>query len=53
MPDAVSVPDMVEKLELNKVAGSNRKWFVKSSVATRGDGLIEGLDWLSKNLPQK
>ena len=27
-----------------------RKWHVQGTIATRGDGLYEGLDWLSSSL---
>jgi ADP-ribosylation factor protein 1 len=27
-----------------------RKWHVQGTIATRGDGLYEGLDWLSGTL---
>lgn len=27
-----------------------RKWHVQSAIATRGEGLYEGLDWLSSTL---
>ena len=28
----------------------NRKWQVQSAVATKGEGLYEGLDWLVANV---
>lgn len=30
----------------------NRKWHVQSAVATQGEGLYEGLDWLANTLKQ-
>ena len=48
MPNAVSVAKLTEKLELYSV--KNRNWFVQSCVATTGQGLFEGLEWLSKQL---
>ncbi|KAK4436150.1 ADP-ribosylation factor 1 [Sesamum alatum] len=30
----------------------NRKWHIQGSSATRGDGLYEGLDWLSSTLKE-
>ena len=27
-----------------------RKWHVQSAIATRGEGLYEGLDWLATNI---
>merc|ERR1711894_90954 len=31
----------------------NRQWFIQSACATTGDGLYEGLDWLSRTLSSK
>lgn len=31
-------------------SGGHRPWFVQPSCATTGDGLVEGLDWLSHKL---
>ena len=45
MPGAVPMHELTKRLEMDKVR--NRDWFVQSSIATRGDGLYEGLDWLS------
>lgn len=45
MPGAVPVHELSKRLEMDKVR--NRDWFIQSSIATRGDGLYEGLDWLS------
>jgi hypothetical protein len=30
-----------------------KDWHVQASVATNGDGLIEGLDWLSKTVTSR
>jgi ADP-ribosylation factor protein 1 len=30
-----------------------RKWHVQGAVATKGDGLYEGLDWLATAMKQK
>jgi ADP-ribosylation factor 1/2 len=29
-----------------------RRWHVQGTIATRGDGLYEGLDWLSGTLKE-
>lgn len=42
---------MSEKLGLNPIR--NRKWFIQSSCATSGDGIYEGLDWLSNAIANK
>lgn len=50
MPGAVGASELVSALELDKVAGRHRHWYVQAACATAGDGLYEGLDWLSKQL---
>eukprot|EP00961_Rhodomonas_salina_P150744 2030176-Rhodomonas_salina.1 len=30
----------------------SRKWYIQSTNARTGDGLCEGLGWLSSNLPK-
>lgn len=47
--NAMSVEEIIQKLDLEKLC-VNRKWFVQPSVATNGDGLYEGLDWLARTL---
>merc|ERR1712111_244108 len=43
--------------ELNKMLSEDemrdRQWFIQSACATTGDGLYEGLDWLSRTLGSK
>jgi len=48
LPQAMSVSDLTDKLGLMGIR--NRKWYVQSCCATSGDGLYEGLDWLSNAL---
>jgi len=48
LPNAFNVSDLTEKLGLSNYRG--RKWYVQSAVATQGNGLYEGLDWLSGEL---
>jgi len=50
LPNALSVSDMTEKLELHSLKG--RKWYIQSTCATQGTGLYEGLDWLSNALAE-
>lgn len=52
LPNAMTVEEITEKLDLEKCC-ANRKWFVQPSVATTGDGLHEGLDWLSRRLNEE
>ena len=40
---------VTDKLGLQQMR--NRNWYIQSTCATTGDGLYEGLDWLSSNMP--
>ena len=51
LPNAMTVNECTDKLGLNLI--KNREWYIQSSCATTGDGLYEGLDWLSKTLTKK
>uniref|UniRef100_A0A6B2G8S7 ADP-ribosylation factor 2 (Trinotate prediction) n=1 Tax=Myxobolus squamalis TaxID=59785 RepID=A0A6B2G8S7_MYXSQ len=51
LPNALSASEVSEKLELT--SNSNIEWKVQSLCATNGDGLYEGLDWLSNILKNK
>ena len=46
LPQAMSVAEMTDKLALHSLR-RDRKWFIQACCATTGDGLSEGLDWLS------
>ena len=48
LPDAMTVPQISEALGLTRLSG-DRKWFVQASSAPQGNGLYEGMDWLSRN----
>jgi len=48
LPNAMSVNEVTERLGLNQLR--NRKWYIQATCATTGDGLYEGLDWLSNTL---
>jgi len=48
LPNAYSAGEVTEHLGLNAMKG--RKWYIQSTCATSGDGLYEGLDWLSNEL---
>jgi len=47
LPNAMSVAELTDKLGLHTL---KRKWFIQAACATTGDGLYEGLDWLSNSL---
>eukprot|EP00434_Breviolum_minutum_P001935 symbB.v1.2.001713.t1/scaffold61.1/size362833/12 len=48
LPNAMTPAEIMENLELQKLG--HRKWFIQSTVAPTGDGLYEGLDWLTRTL---
>jgi ADP-ribosylation factor 1/2 len=48
LPYSIKPHKLVDKLQLHKLR--NRKWHVQSSIATKGDGLFEGLDWMCTEL---
>ena len=51
LPNAMSVAEVTDKLGLHQLR--SRKWYIQSTCATSGDGLYEGLDWLSNTLAKK
>jgi ADP-ribosylation factor protein 1 len=48
LPNAMSVAEVTDKLGLHSL--QNRKWYIQATCATSGEGLFEGLDWLSANI---
>jgi len=48
LPNAMKVQEVTERLGLSKL--KNRQWYIQGCAATTGDGLYEGLDWLSSTL---
>eukprot|EP01112_Ceratiomyxa_fruticulosa_P010236 TRINITY_DN26_c0_g1_i1.p1 TRINITY_DN26_c0_g1~~TRINITY_DN26_c0_g1_i1.p1 ORF type:complete len:182 (-),score=43.10 TRINITY_DN26_c0_g1_i1:240-785(-) len=48
LPSAMRVAEITDKLGLHQLR--NRKWYIQSTCATSGDGLYEGLEWLSNTL---
>ncbi|CAJ1452538.1 unnamed protein product [Effrenium voratum] len=51
LPNAMTAAEITEKLGLHQLR--SRQWFIQSACATTGDGLYEGLDWLSRTLSSK
>ena len=51
LPNAMGVSEIAEKLNLSTV--KNRKWYIQATTATTGEGLYEGLDWLSREFAGK
>merc|ERR1711970_340411 len=50
LPNAMTAAEVTEKLGLQQMR--NRQWYIQSTCATTGDGLYEGLDWMSRTLSQ-
>merc|ERR1711915_467817 len=48
LPNAMQAAEMTEKLGLHSI--KQHRWYIQSTCATNGDGLYEGLDWLSNEL---
>jgi len=44
----MNVTEITEKLGLASLRG--REWFIQGTCALSGEGLFEGLDWLSKTV---
>lgn len=47
----MTVPEITERLGLQNLRG--REWYIQGTCALTGDGLYEGLEWLSKKVSQK
>merc|ERR1712088_954725 len=48
LPNAMTASEVTDKLGLHNLR--QRRWHTQSTCATSGDGLYEGLDWLSNQL---
>jgi len=48
LPHAMNANEMKDKLKLHQLRQKN--WFIQPCCATTGEGLFEGLDWLSQQL---
>ncbi|KAJ3194333.1 Arf GTPase arf1, partial [Entophlyctis luteolus] len=51
LPNAMNAPEITDKLGLHSLR--LRQWYIQAACATSGDGLYEGLEWLSTNLKNK
>ena len=47
-PPALKPHEVTEALQLSKL--KDKVWYVVPSCATTGEGLVEGLGWLSTNV---
>ncbi|KAF6768442.1 hypothetical protein AHF37_05829 [Paragonimus kellicotti] len=48
LPQAMGAAEITDKLGLHALR--NRTWYIQATCATNGNGLYEGLDWLSATL---
>ncbi|KAK7500738.1 hypothetical protein BaRGS_00007982 [Batillaria attramentaria] len=48
LPNAMNAAEITDKLKLHGLR--SRSWYIQATCATSGDGLYEGLDWLSTTL---
>merc|ERR1711934_551545 len=48
LPQAMSAAETADKLGPHSLR--NRQWFIQATCATNGEGLYEGLDWLSNTI---
>lgn len=51
LPNAMSAAEITDKLGLNQLRA--RQWYIQATCATQGQGLYEGLDWLSRELSKR
>ncbi|KAH0468722.1 hypothetical protein IEQ34_001954 [Dendrobium chrysotoxum] len=51
LPNAMNAAEITDKLGLHSLR--QRHWYIQSTCATSGEGLYEGLDWLSSNIAGK
>jgi len=52
LPDAMEVNEISKHFNLSSII-KNRKWHIQPTCALTGDGLYEGLEWLSNTLHKK
>ena len=51
LPNAMNAAEITDKLGLQSLR--QRNWYIQATCATTGDGLYEGLEWLSTNLKRR
>lgn len=51
LPNAMNAAEITDKLGLHSLR--QRTWYIQATCATSGDGLYEGLDWLSQQLKSR
>ena len=51
MPNALNPTEVTEKLGLGQLR--TREWFIQSTCAVTGEGIVDGLEWLANSLKNK
>ena len=51
MPGALTTTEVTDKLGLT--LHRNRDWFIQSTCAVSGEGIVDGLEWLATSLKNK
>ena len=51
LPNAMTAAEVTDKLGLHSLR--SRNWYIQACRANTGDGLYEGLDWLSATLKNR
>ncbi|KAJ0978680.1 hypothetical protein J5N97_014154 [Dioscorea zingiberensis] len=51
LPNAMNAAEITDRLGLHSLR--HRHWYIQSTCATSGEGLYEGLEWLSNNIANK
>lgn len=51
LPHSMSTEELAQKLMLHDL--KHKRWHIQPTCATAGDGLMEGLDWLAKELSKR
>ncbi|KAF7375781.1 ADP-ribosylation factor [Mycena sanguinolenta] len=51
LPDAMNAAELTDKLGLHGLR--DRSWYIQAACATSGDGLYEGLEWLSTTIKRR
>lgn len=53
LPNAMTASEISDALDLSKLRYSCRPWYIQACCAVTGEGLYEGLDWLSAMLSKR
>lgn len=51
LPNAMNAAEITDKLGLHSLR--QRNWYIQATCATSGEGLYEGLDWMSAQMAKK